>query len=169
VFVSYVMNAVWENLEQQVRRGRVPPPGVLIDVDPVTGAVERDAFGNALGGVRLPSLEVPIATYTPGNSADPSLPPFLQGIGNLACFLASSVTPFDPLTLDDLYPTHGRYVSRVAHAIGDLRRQRLLLPEDAQQIIRRAAVSEIGCGLGFELVFVVPVLMGWRARRRRRI
>jgi len=168
VFVSYVMNALWDNLEQQVRRGRTPPPGVLLDLDPSTGAVARDAFGNALGGVRLPAMAVPTATYTPGNVADPTLPPFLQNIGNLACFLASSVAPFDPATLEDLYPSHGRYVSQVARATDELRRQGLLLPKDALQIVRRAAQSDVGCGLGFELVFVVPALMAWRARRPRR-
>jgi hypothetical protein len=168
IFVSYVMNAVWNNLEQQVRKGRTPPPGVVLDLDPATGAVLRDGFGNALGGVRLPAMEVPTATYTPGNAADPNLPPFLQSIGNLACFLASSVTPFDAATLDALYPTHGRYVSQVAHAKNALRQQDLLLAKDAQQIMQRASHSSVGCGLGFELVVVVPALMACRRRRVRR-
>jgi len=62
VFFSYVLNALWEAMEQQVQRGRTPPAGLQMDTDPGTGAVARDAFGNGLGGVRLPSMEVPTAT-----------------------------------------------------------------------------------------------------------
>jgi hypothetical protein len=137
VFASYVFNALWENMEEQVRKGRVPPAGVQMDV--VNGVVQRDAFGNGLGGVRLPAMQAPTAAYTPGNQADPNLPPVLQAIGNLACFLASSVTPFDEATLDDLYPNHGAYVRQVVHATNALQMQGLLLPKDAQKI-RDAAV-----------------------------
>lgn len=171
VFFSYVLNALWEAMERQVRWHRSPPAGLVMDLDPTTGAVLRDANGNGLGGVRLPSLEVPVATYTPGNVGDPALPPGLQGIGNLACFLASSVSPFDQATLDGLYPNHGKYVSQVAKATNALRRQRLLLHRDAATIIQEAAHSQIGCGLGFELVAVVPALIwahGRRARKRGR-
>jgi len=168
VFMSYVFNALWEGLEQQVRRGRGLPSGVQMEVDS-GGVVMRDGFGNGLGGVRLPALEVPIASYTPGNIADPSLPPFLQSLGNLACFLGSSVAPFDAATLDELYPTHGRYVSQTAGSANDLQRQGLLLPKDASKIKLAAAMSHVSCGLGFELVFVLPVVIGLRrgfARRR---
>jgi len=167
VFFGYVTNALWEAMEQQVQRGRVPPAAVLMDTDPNTGTVQRDVFGNGLGGVRLPSMEVPTATYTPGNVADPTLPPFLQSIGNLACFLASSVTPFDAETIDDLYPNHGRYVSQVVHAANDLNRQGFLLSKDRQKIVRAAVDSLIGCGLGFEIALLIPPLMWLRSRRRR--
>ena len=122
VFFSYVLNALWNNLERQVRYGVPPPEGVLMDVDPTTGLVLRDVFGNGRGGVRLPSMEVPIATYQPGNVADPNLPGFLRAIGNLACFTGSSVIPFDPDVLDVLYPIHVDYVNEVRVAAKSLMR-----------------------------------------------
>ena len=165
VFVSYVFNALWENLEDQVESGVEPPAGLQMDV--VNDVVQRDEFGNGLGGVRLPSMDVPTATYTPGNQANPNLPPFLQQIGNLACRLASSVTPFDPETLDELYPNHGSYVSPVTHAANQLRSDGFLLNPDRATIVTTAARSGIGCGIGFELAFLLPPLM-WVYRRRRR-
>lgn len=142
VFFSYVLNALWEAMEQQVQHSTKRPGGVLMDVD--GGVIQRDEFGNGLGGVRLPSMEVPIATYTPGNQADPNLPPFLQQIGNLACFLAGSVVPFDDATLDELYPTKGGYVRSVAAAARRLMRDGLLLGPDAGKINKAAAASSIG-------------------------
>jgi len=166
VFASYVFNALWENLEDQVQRGWEPPAGLQMDV--VNGEVQRDGFGNGLGGVRLPSMDVPIATYTPGNVADPSLPPLLQQIGNLACRLASSVSPFDEATLESLYPNKGGYVSRVARASNQLVRDGFLLNKDRQKIIATAVQTGIGCGLGFELVLVLPPLIWLRRLRRPR-
>ena len=165
IFVSYVFNAMWENLEDQVRKGRTPPPGVQMEVD--GGIVQRDVHGNGLGGIRLPAMEAPLATYTPGNVADPALPPLLQFIGNLACALSSSVTPFDQATLDSLYPQTGNYVSQVAMAAAGLHAEGFLLREDRQKIMATAMNSGM-CGLGFELVLIVPPLVWMHGRRRTR-
>lgn len=165
VFVSFVLNALWERLEGQVQDGEAPPAGRVMDV--IGNVVQRDAFGNGLGGVRPPAVEVPVATYTPGNVADPTLPPFLQNIGNLACFLASSVTPFDDATLDALYPNHGVYVGQVVHVSNQSRQDGFLLPEDRSAIVTAAAGSPIGCGLGFEVALLLPSLLWLRARRAR--
>lgn len=167
VFFSYVLNALWNNLERQVRWGIAPPEGVQMEVNPVTQEVLRDVFGNGLGGVRLPSMEVPVATYTPGNVADPSLPAFLRAIGNLACFTGSSVIPFDHETLHDLYPTHEGYVNQVRQAAKSLMGERFLLREEAQTLIGAANLSAIGCGIGFELALLLPPLLWLRQRRRR--
>ena len=141
VFASYVFNALWERMQEQSAKGTSPPAGVLIDT--IGGIVQVDEFDNGLGGVRLPSMDVPTATYTSGNVADPALPPFLQAIGNLACFLAGSVTPFDEATLDMLYPNRGKYRSQISHAVKSLKSQGLLLQSDAVKI-KKMAQSGIG-------------------------
>ncbi len=164
VFVSYAFNALWENMEKQVRKGREPPAGVLMDV--LGDVVQRDEHGNGLGGIRLPALTVPIATYTPGNQGDPGLGAILRSIGNLACGLASTVTVFDFEKQQELNPNHGSYVSSVVHAANDLRSEGFLLSADREKIVTAAAESSIGCGLGFELVFLLPPMF-WLRRRRQ--
>jgi hypothetical protein len=167
VFGSYLYNAMWENLDRQVRDGAVPPAGLVLDV--VNGVIQRDAFGNALGGVRVPEMDVPTGSHNPPfNVADPNLPPFLQNLGNLACFLAGSTTPFDQATLDQLYPFHGVYVSQVVHAANELKQAGFLLQEDRMIIVNRASQSSIGCGIGFELAFILPPL-AWAYGRRKRL
>jgi hypothetical protein len=153
-------------MREQVTRGDEPPAGVLMDVIAPSN-VQRDAFQNALGGVRVPAMEVPTATYAPINVANPTLPGFLIPLANLACRLSGSVFNFDPATLDELYPNHGSYVSQVTHAVNELKRQGLLLPQDAMRIRTAAAHSLVGCGIGFELALVLPPLM-WLRRRLRR-
>jgi hypothetical protein len=167
VFGSYLYNAMWRNMEQQVISGKEPPHGELIEV--VAGEVARDEFGNGLGGIRLPQLDVPIATYGPNNSAEPSLPPFLIPIANLACRLSGTVTPLDAETLDELYPNHGSYVSQIAQRSNELAEAGFLLPKDASKLKVDAALSHIGCGIGFELAFLLPPILWLRERRRRRL
>lgn len=159
VFASHVFNALWERMHEQVSDGRVPPEGALLDwvgpnptpIAPATPVpLARDANGNATGGVRVPAVEAPLATYVStipgtlgGNVADPSLPGPLVGIGNLACRLSGSVLRFDADQLEALYGDHGGYVSRVSDAVNALRARGLLLPADANGIRTEAAQSPV--------------------------
>jgi hypothetical protein len=142
VFASYVLNALWERMQEQIASGSPPPAGVLMDQ--TGGVLDRDALGNVTGGVRLPSMEAPVATYVSSNQADPALPPLLQQIGNLACFLGGSVLRFDDATLDELYRNQGAYVSQVAAAVNALKAQGLLLQSDASTVKRAAPKAGIG-------------------------
>jgi hypothetical protein len=142
VFVSYVLNALWERMQEQVETGAVPPAGVLMD--DAAGILQRDALGNVLGGVRLPSMEAATAVYVSSATANPFLPPFLAGIANLACRLSGAVFSFDEATLASLYPNHGSYVSQVTESVIQLKAQGLLLQQDAVTVKPKAAHSEIG-------------------------
>jgi hypothetical protein len=106
--------------------------------------LQRDAQGNVTGGVRLPALGAPTATYLSTNVADPDLPPALLAIGNLACRLSGSVVPFDQATLDALYPNPVTYLVKVRASVDALLRQGLLLPEDAAAVMSEAARSSTG-------------------------
>jgi hypothetical protein len=136
IFGAYLLNAMWKNLERQVRDGVPPPQGKPIEFE--DGAIARDEFGNALGGLRLPDLDLPIATYTPSNTVDvDAIPPILIGVIpllELFCNLTGSVFPFDDETLQELYPSAKRYEKRYRQQLVNLVARRHLLPEDAAKL-----------------------------------
>jgi hypothetical protein len=127
---SFLYNAMWENMELQVRLGTPPPSGDLLEVDP-NNELARDEYGNVLGGIRLPQMDVPVASYYPSNEADPNLPGLVSYLGNLFCVLSGIVTPFDAETLAGLYDDNQDYVDQIAARADDLVAARFLLPEDA--------------------------------------
>jgi hypothetical protein len=96
-------------------------------------SITRDARGNALGGIRTPQLDVPIAT--------------LSGLGQPAggfCGIFGTTVPFDATTLSVLYPSHASYVTAVAKAAGQAVRARHLLRADVPAIRAAAIASNVG-------------------------
>jgi hypothetical protein len=155
VFGRYLYAAMWRNLERQVRHVVQPPHGepILFDAD---GQIVRDAFGNAVGGVRLPAIQVPLASYGPINAPKPAcgaagapdppgcLPPEVPPVIALACLLSGSVTPFADETLDALYPSRLHYLLPVLFASLDLRQQGFLLRPDQRELLQRAREAGVG-------------------------
>lgn len=103
-----------------------------------------DADGNDMAGIRLPTIRVPLATYTGWN---------LQRKGlaeDELCALLGSYIPFaktreereksgDPrLSIEERYKDHADYVQRVSREARALVEERFLLPEDAERIIQEA-------------------------------
>ena len=145
---AYVLNALWAQMERHAdfrafyARVEHPLPKGLV-MDQVDGVLVRDARGNVSGGVRLPEMDAPTATYLSTNVASPALPPALAAIGALACRLSGSVVPFDRATLEALYPNRAAYLLRVRDGVEALQAQGLLLPEDADAVMREAAASPV--------------------------
>ena len=135
VRIGYVQSAMLEIVDQWVRGTAEPPASRVIDMtDSADGsrAIARDAAGNALGGVRPPSLEVPLGSYLPNNT----------GAG--FCFLIGSYLPFDGEQLASRYPTHEGYVRQVGAAADRAVAERFLLQADAERLRAEAANSGIG-------------------------
>jgi hypothetical protein len=123
--MRYALNTAIEQLHQWLRGGppAVQPPRARFDA---AGTLLRDEHGNALGGLRLPPMDVPVATYNA-----------------TACGLLGQTVPFTPERLLALYPTHDEYVAQMRAAIEAAVAGRILLPSDAAQLLRKVERSAI--------------------------
>jgi hypothetical protein len=95
--------------------------------------IEHDRLGNAVGGVRSPQVDVPIAA--------------LSGVGQpigSPCTRFGSTIAFDDATLAALYPDHRSYVAAVRRAAKRAVQRGVLLAPDAAGIRRAAAASDVG-------------------------
>jgi Alpha/beta hydrolase domain len=97
-----VVEAALSALTGWMTTGAAPPVASelqLASSNPIV--IARDRFGNAIGGVRTPSVDVPVAT--------------VSGIAprgaNALCSLLGSTTPFAPDELQQLYHTKAEYLA----------------------------------------------------------
>lgn len=132
--LHFVLNAAIVALNRWVRYDIAPPEAPRLEImGTAPPVVMRDAHGNALGGIRTPSVDAPIASLSG-----------LGGAGSSFCFLFGSTAPFDAATLEALYPTHAAYVAAVARASQRAMRAGFLLQRDARLIRAQAFASSIG-------------------------
>ncbi|MGB7285011.1 MAG: alpha/beta hydrolase domain-containing protein [Candidatus Acidiferrum sp.] len=113
-----------------------------------------DADGNDLGGVSLPELQVPLATYTGWNLRDPSI-----GASDLRLSFFGSFIPFaktaaerqqsgDPrLSIEERYSSREEYLGKFGEAAMRLVQERFVLPEDLPAMLARGERewNEIAC------------------------
>ncbi len=97
----------------------------LTSIDTVAVA-ERDQYGNALGGVRSPFLDVPVSTYQ-GNDT-----------GSVICNLAGVEIPLDDTILDELYDGFDDYVTRFSTELDEVIADGFLLAGDEAAIVAYA-------------------------------
>lgn len=109
-----------------------PPKGALITVNDDKSAITRDEHGIALGGIRTPAVDAPVAA----NTGDPAG-------GSPLCLLYGSETPFSASKLRMLYPTHADYVSKVRSAAADAREKGFLLSEEEVTIVADAEKASV--------------------------
>jgi hypothetical protein len=128
----YVAMAALSALHRWVSRGIAPSTSPWIALESGSeNKAQRDAHGNAVGGIRTPWVDVPVATYSGvGNS------------GNPQAWLAGSTVPFDSQTLAQLYPG-GRndYMSRFSAALDATIKRGFVLPDDREEILQLAALG----------------------------
>ncbi len=104
----------------------VPPASADRILRDDQGVVQRDANLNAIGGLRLPRMSVPVATYGPTSS------------GGLFCPLTGSQSPFADGDLTRLYPTTEAYVEQVADASQRAVTDGFLLQPDSDYLVESA-------------------------------
>jgi hypothetical protein len=127
----YVLNAAVAHLDGWVRDGTRPPDGgdrlaIRIGKDKVD--FQPDDRGNALGGVRTPHVDVPVAV--------------LSGLGNTGgplAHLCGRTVAFAPKRLRRLYRDHDDYVGRFAASNAEAVARGHLLATDEGEINALAA------------------------------
>ncbi|MGB0112297.1 MAG: alpha/beta hydrolase domain-containing protein, partial [Ilumatobacteraceae bacterium] len=137
IAITPLYDAALHHLNRWVAGGPPPPTQPLIEFAGEPAEVVRDVHGIAVGGVRLPQAEVPVAQ----NSAIP--------LGDdIYSMLWGSSHPFDSTTLDSLYGSEETYLERFTDAARSavsagvlLDRDVAALVDEAQREYRRAARS----------------------------
>ncbi|MCT9083873.1 alpha/beta hydrolase domain-containing protein [Streptomyces fulvoviolaceus] len=131
----YVLDTAQYALNRWVTTG-IPParaPRLQVDSSGSAPAFVLDAHGNVQGGVRTPSVDVPVAT--------------LSGLGQSGesyCFLFGTTTPFAAEKLTALYPSHAAFVAKWSASTAKGAAQGFIRPADAAELMQAAANSAIG-------------------------
>jgi hypothetical protein len=99
-----------------------------------------DKDGNDLGGVRLPQLEVPLATYTGWNLRDPKTGMAKERVSFLGSWLPLPKTKNGDdsrIPIAERYPSREEYLKKFAEAANKLVAERFLLGEDVDALVKR--------------------------------
>jgi hypothetical protein len=107
-------DAALQHVQRWIRGGAPPPSVPAMEVAGQKPAIQRDEFGNAKGGVRLPEVEAPAARYS--------------GAGAGKFLLLGHTEPLPAETLRRLYPTHADYVAKVSAAAKAALKTGVILP-----------------------------------------
>jgi hypothetical protein len=135
---GYVADAAFADLTKWLDEGTPPPRAARIRVtDTRAGTTSRDRFGNALGGLRTPFVDVATATYSPSDGSAHETN--LSGL----CPLIGFSVPFSHTTLRSLYPSHADYLARVTHEANELVHKGFWVASDAANVVRQAAASDV--------------------------
>ena len=144
--MHWVFNAAVAGMARWVKSGgrRAPPIAPRLEAvsDPGVSPVEFavDEHGIALGGVRTPYVDVPIATLKgAGNGAAPG-----GSIFSRFCSAFGVTVPFTAEKLAELYPDHRSYKRAFRRAAREAKRSGYLVGKDARLLVRAAAKSDIG-------------------------
>jgi hypothetical protein len=116
-------------------QGGPPPPAAPRGeyVNPTT--LKRNSLGIALGGLRLPEVEVPAVVDLAENSAHAAPNPFPF---SAFCQLQGQHQPISEETLNSMYPNIAAYVADVKADAEKLESEGFLIPEGVERIVDQA-------------------------------
>ncbi len=129
--LEFFMNSAYQNLYAWIRSGTPPPKAEPIVTERAADKngiiIKLDEYGNALGGVRHPYVEAPVATYF-GNSRA------MDRASAFFCSLAGYKAPFDGEKIKSLYPAKEDYLKKVYDVTDKLVEERFLTESDGERI-----------------------------------
>ncbi len=112
-----------------IEDGTAPPAQPRLRMEGTPPRIPRDEHGNAVGGIRTPEVEAPLATYL--GALDPADARNQMG----------AVIPFPPDTLRALYRDHADWLGRYSAATQRLVDAGIFVADDAEHQIARAAAA----------------------------
>jgi hypothetical protein len=125
----FVVQAALDGLNRWITHGTLPPNAPPLRLSSMTPPeVARDGLGNAIGGVRTPLVDVPVAALT--GKAPPG--------ASILCSLFGSTAPFDRATLLRLYHDQGGYLSAFTRSLDGAIAGRFLLASDRTALLTKA-------------------------------
>lgn len=125
----FVVQAALEALDRWIADGTPPPtapPLRLSETGPPV--ILRDQLGNAIGGVRTPAVDVPVAALS--GEAPPG--------ASTLCSLFGSTVRFDDTTIVELYRDKERYLAAHTRSLDDAIRARFLRSADRAELLAQA-------------------------------
>ena len=125
---SAFVRAAYVNLTRWAEQGVPAPkarPLTATSIDTVSTLAE-DEHGNAVGGVRSPFVDVPLATYAPTSTP------------GISCLLAGTQTPFTLEVAEDLYGDADGYLEQFEAALDQTVKRRFLLKADRAEVLAGA-------------------------------
>ncbi|MEH7482504.1 alpha/beta hydrolase domain-containing protein [Neobacillus drentensis] len=145
----YIETAMYKNMERWVIDGILPPHAEPLKVQEGVGTSKslsgetfnasfvKDQYGNVLGGVRSPYVDVPTATYYEYATLKEGYP-YAWSFGHQDDFSSEK--------LQQIYGTvapHQNYVNQVKASVKKLQKERWLEPEEGEKIIQQAELIPI--------------------------
>ena len=127
----YVAQAALRALDRWAAGGPAPASADRLLLSADGTGLELDELGVARGGVRTPWVDVPVAAFSG-----------MSDSGDVVSGFFGSTTPFDEVTLKELYPG-GRddYVARFTNSLDDAIAAGFILDADREEIAALAAAS----------------------------
>jgi hypothetical protein len=124
-------------------------------LNPLVGVIQRDTYGNARGGIRMPQQEAPVARNTPSYGCTVTLPSLPISIvlnllpqydafdGNADPAVDPTDSYTEPASAKALYGNHNAYVNKFTLATNKAATAGFILDFDAQKLIAEATNSDI--------------------------
>ncbi len=127
-----VLQAAWADMVDWVVEGTPPAMSPRLEIAD-DGTILRDELGIALGGIRTPDVDVPIAVFS-------GVP---RGDASVICSLFGSTTPLPPESLAELYSSHDDYVEQVRASAEAALEAGFLTPEGVESMVAEAESTPV--------------------------
>lgn len=164
----YTLDAAYLRVHEWITDGTVPQSFEPLAIE--NNAYVLDAYGNVLGGVRLPEMEIPTARYI----ARPDQPQ------------AGYTIRFSEEELKGLYPDHEDYITKVTEAADEAENAGVILPYHTEEYTSMATAASVPVMLRPDIsnplvkylciavvviilvIVAVVSLIVWRVRRKKK-